>query len=551
MPSHALPSTESKKSTATASTASAQRQEKDALQLVDNRAETALQRKFAGIANSPSYSPQAFSNQAAPPAIQKKENNTGLPDQLKSGIENLSGYSMDDVRVHRNSDQPAQLQAHAFAQGADIHLAPGQEKQLPHEAWHVVQQKQGKVKPTLQLKKEKVKVNDDAALEKEATVMGSKAYTETPEPAPEPIREEINSDPWAQIVQRKIHVKSGEKFDTTVPEITAPDLVTIAKSPHIFYVQSMADIGRMKASEDVPVLENKKHLIGEEHNQSRFGEAVNNWGWSSQLVIEKYSSHEKLKSPAQEKQKKAAKPSSGQYDEEHIKANATALEDTAAKGLTLATNSKIFGAKLLKMSGDMHDAEQFATLDPVVIRDLCTAAWHKCEGLMDVTLTLTSYLLESSKSTFFYDKEHDLVKSVLNAQLINGVGEGLDNIREQREDTTRPILNAAILNEFINSADKLIPVMQKLIVAYDSKGFSLEEIQGMTTKAIDNSSIGELNNLRERYMLQNIKGARVPSLVKIGRKHVTNIGKNPPADSKLYNDSTNFETENMASTVQR
>ncbi|WP_293139206.1 DUF4157 domain-containing protein [Okeania sp. SIO3I5] len=111
--------------------------------------------------------------------IQAKEtetaNKTGLPDRLKSGIENLSGYSMDDVKVHYNSDKPAQLQAHAYAQGTDIHVAPGQEKHLPHEAWHVVQQKQGRVKPTMQLKVG-VNVNDDAGLEKEADVMGKKAF---------------------------------------------------------------------------------------------------------------------------------------------------------------------------------------------------------------------------------------------------------------------------------------------------------------------------------------------------------------------------------------
>jgi len=106
--------------------------------------------------------------------VQKKENNTGLPDDLKSGIENLSGYSLDDVNVNYNSDKPAQLNAHAYAQGTDIHVAPGQEKHLPHEAWHVVQQKQGRVKPTMQMKGN-VNVNDDAGLEKEADLMGAKA----------------------------------------------------------------------------------------------------------------------------------------------------------------------------------------------------------------------------------------------------------------------------------------------------------------------------------------------------------------------------------------
>ncbi len=106
--------------------------------------------------------------------IQPKANDTGLPDNLKSGIESLSGVDMSDVKVHYNSSKPAQLNAFAFAQGSDIHLASGQEKHLPHEAWHVVQQKQGRVKPTKQLKSN-TSINDDPQLEREATIMGNKA----------------------------------------------------------------------------------------------------------------------------------------------------------------------------------------------------------------------------------------------------------------------------------------------------------------------------------------------------------------------------------------
>lgn len=107
-------------------------------------------------------------------APQPLANHTGLPDGLKAGVEALSGIAMDDVRVHRNSGRPAQLQAHAYAQGSDIHLAPGQEQHLPHEAWHVVQQKQGRVQATMQLKAG-VPINDDAVLEQEADMMGARA----------------------------------------------------------------------------------------------------------------------------------------------------------------------------------------------------------------------------------------------------------------------------------------------------------------------------------------------------------------------------------------
>jgi hypothetical protein len=106
------------------------------------------------------------------PLQAKPENKTGLPDNLKSGVEALSGYSLDDVRVHYNSPKPAQLHAFAYTQGTDIHVAPGQERHLPHESWHVVQQMQGRVQPTMQL--QGINVNDDAGLEHEADVMGGK-----------------------------------------------------------------------------------------------------------------------------------------------------------------------------------------------------------------------------------------------------------------------------------------------------------------------------------------------------------------------------------------
>lgn len=135
-------------------------------QFADARTEAVAQRKLQLMADNYSATQQ--------PPIRQKDNNTGLPDNLKAGIEQLSGYAMDNVRVHRNSDKPAQLQAHAYAQGTDIHIGPGQEKHLPHEAWHVVQQMQGRVNPTTQLKGE-VNINDDKGLEKEADDMGAKA----------------------------------------------------------------------------------------------------------------------------------------------------------------------------------------------------------------------------------------------------------------------------------------------------------------------------------------------------------------------------------------
>ena len=75
---------------------------------------------------------------------------------------------MSEVRVHYNSKKPVAMQAHAYTQGNDIHLVLGQGKHLPHQAWQVVQQRQGRVKPALQ-------TDGCDTLEKEADMMGAEA----------------------------------------------------------------------------------------------------------------------------------------------------------------------------------------------------------------------------------------------------------------------------------------------------------------------------------------------------------------------------------------
>lgn len=96
-----------------------------------------------------------------------------LPAQLRRGMERLTGVDLQKVRVHYNSHKPALVQAHAYAQGEDIYLAPGQEAHLPHELGHVVQQKLGMVEPTMEVNG--VAVNDDPKLEAHATELGERA----------------------------------------------------------------------------------------------------------------------------------------------------------------------------------------------------------------------------------------------------------------------------------------------------------------------------------------------------------------------------------------
>ena len=143
-----------------------------------------------------------MASNAAQRAEIPRQNNTGMPDNLKAGIESLSRFSMDDVRVHYNSSKPATVQALAYTQGTDIHVAPGQEMHLPHEAWHVAQQMAGRVSPTINING--MPVNDNAALEHEADVMGEKAVM---------LRKENVETKSKNVPRRALQLKPGDDID--------------------------------------------------------------------------------------------------------------------------------------------------------------------------------------------------------------------------------------------------------------------------------------------------------------------------------------------------
>ena len=138
-----------------------------------------------------------------------------LPSQLKAGVERLSGLSMDDVKVYYNSAAPRRLRAEAYASGTEIHVAAGRERHLPHEAWHVVQQKQGRVGPA-DAHVKGASVNEDPGLEGEADRMGAAALQANPQ-------EDVQHDhQWTasrgvprQVIQpKKVSTDFGE-FETT------------------------------------------------------------------------------------------------------------------------------------------------------------------------------------------------------------------------------------------------------------------------------------------------------------------------------------------------
>jgi hypothetical protein len=106
-----------------------------------------------------------------------------MPGGVRAKMEDALGADFSDVRVQPGSVHALQLQAAAFTQGSEIHVAPGYwapetsqgQRLLGHELGHVLQQRAGRVAMTARLGG--TGLNDDPALEREAHAYGTRAVS--------------------------------------------------------------------------------------------------------------------------------------------------------------------------------------------------------------------------------------------------------------------------------------------------------------------------------------------------------------------------------------
>lgn len=149
---------------------------KDMQRIAGNRA---VQRMVSGgTAQRMTTEEDELQMKSATPPVQRK--GEGMPEPVRAKMEQTFGTDFSDVMVH-TGNHAEQVGALAYAQGNDIHFAPGQynpetskgQELLGHELAHIVQQKQGRVKPTTEVNG--MAVNDDPSLEREADQWGIKA----------------------------------------------------------------------------------------------------------------------------------------------------------------------------------------------------------------------------------------------------------------------------------------------------------------------------------------------------------------------------------------
>jgi hypothetical protein len=104
-----------------------------------------------------------------------------IPAVVRAKMESSLGADFSDVQIRTGSARALELNARAFTQGSEIHVAPGHwapetssgQELLGHELSHVLQQRAGRVAATSHYAGSDL--NDDPVLEREANVLGTRA----------------------------------------------------------------------------------------------------------------------------------------------------------------------------------------------------------------------------------------------------------------------------------------------------------------------------------------------------------------------------------------
>jgi hypothetical protein len=150
-----------------------------------------IRRKPALPDRTPAAPPAAFASRPwAPPQGHAAEH--PLPPPVRERMESALGRDFTTVRIHPRDASAPRLGALAYTRGEHLHFAPGVyrpgsaagESVLRHELAHVVQQRQGRVRPT---RAGPVPLNDSPVLEREADLFAARTpFAGAPLSAPTP-----------------------------------------------------------------------------------------------------------------------------------------------------------------------------------------------------------------------------------------------------------------------------------------------------------------------------------------------------------------------------
>ncbi|HEY8954652.1 hypothetical protein [Chitinophaga sp.] len=325
----------------------------------------------------------------------------------------------------------------------------------------------------------------------------------------------------------------------------------------IYLIKNEEDLKNVRKGTfgDIPMLPPFKHLIGEIHTQSRFKEAIQNWGWGANCMLEGFSANEHMADVAADDIRK---------DESSVYHNTLPLEDTIAKDLTSAINATRRLQELTTATGKIENAaksvrrplptkeapltatDQIASLYRKAIDSLTTSA-KQAKGpiffLIEINQNLKNYLKTKGMDTA------EKYSYLYNEEIKKSVNDALNDIEDQADaDDAYYYLNHEKLQTAVTYLSQITTYLMEILQTHDSEASEQFDVPGSVKNAIQ-TGIDPMSPIREHYMINNINNKLgIPGLVSLGREHLNNVAAGVP-NAKAHESYSTFEEETKADKV--
>ena len=460
---------------------------------------------------------------------------SGLPTGLKAGVERLSGFTMDDVVVHRNSPEPAERGALAFTRGTDIHLAANEERHLPHEAWHVVQQKQGRVRPPAQLKT--AAISEDAALEAEADRMGQVALVATPDT--DRLNLQVRKPSGDPVIQPKLTWKGS-----LLPESKnfSPVSLRFIKSPESFLLRD--DITPQEKLIHILNMRHK-YLLGEVHGSGVWEKETKPWNVAKMTEGYKNIPHEPDDTsrifdvpwdPVRMPDGQALESShpflfvslmqARDNIEELLNVMQTSTDDSTPQDWITWVRGSLASLADIRVLYDYYKdfLQTFETRFKRTLRDPATKSFRAVPHRLNLILSVSTRLRNAYWQGWTKGSElFDLTTAITQIDAL------IRDPRPPKKGWSAPV--AATIRKRLGFFVEVAKDVASIIAKDQQETRTLNEIMTNPNPVKRPDIMPALNPIRERSMAANITAAAPPLLVQLGAAHVDPVAKLVGADA--------------------
>ncbi|EAY27940.1 hypothetical protein M23134_02609 [Microscilla marina ATCC 23134] len=466
--------------------------------------------------------------------IQRAEKGTtqssSTETQLKQNVSQLMGVDVTDTQVHYNSDKPTQLKAEAYAQGNEVHLAPGKERHLGHELAHIGQQKQGRVKPTLQMKGG-TSINDDPQLEQEADKIGDKALQmKLPQggtlPLPQKSTPSGNKAPVQRVIITNKQTLDKEYYDQHKQELN-PHIGLLMENKKRFFMidfQTVMSLNDNKDDKTVEVLEDNIYIIGENHIKSSFDKKANPWTGIKEFT----------------------KASEGHDKHKNSQYELSPNEKAAIENSIVQAISDIMGVPRTLL--DILQLTPYLTNDklgwnPEILDNIEEYKKRPGNQEIDKMIQHSITLLDSAKESL-----PKLTLFCKNNQ-INGFSEISDKLKNLLA-TPKNVKNEELI-QVQELLQQLMPYFTNILQKDQPEVYQKVLKKEVFEKLEPAQQIEKITAMREYHMQNNINSLSSPALVQVGQNHARSFKKKKTLahHTLIFLDVNEYEKHVRGSTV--